>query len=43
MKNFFTKVWQFFEELGKARAAGYLVRQGRHEEALNIMKGEKII
>jgi hypothetical protein len=30
-------VWNLFEQLALARAAGILVRQGRKQEALNLM------
>jgi hypothetical protein len=30
-------VWNLFEHLALARAAGILVRQGRKQEALNLM------
>lgn len=36
-------VWNFFEELAVARAAGILVRQGRKQEAIDLMNGTKII
>jgi hypothetical protein len=36
-------IWSFFEELAVARAAGILVRQGRKQEAIDLMKSAKII
>ena len=36
-------IWQFFEELAIARAAGILVRQGREQEAIDLVNGTKII
>jgi hypothetical protein len=36
-------IWSFFEELAVARAAGILARQGRGQEAIDLMKSAKII
>ena len=36
-------VWGFFEELAIARAAGVLARQGRKQEAIDLMKSARII
>jgi hypothetical protein len=36
-------VWNFFEELAIARAAGILARQGRKQEAIDLMKSARII
>ena len=36
-------IWNFFEELAVARAAGILARQGRKQEAVDLMKSAKII
>ena len=36
MKKVFQAVANFFEAMGRARAAGVLVRQGRIEEAKNL-------
>jgi hypothetical protein len=38
-----TAIWNFFEELAVARAAGILARQGRKQEAVDLMKNAKII
>lgn len=43
MKQFFISLWNLFEDLGKARAAGYLIRQGKADEAMKLMDGTKII
>jgi hypothetical protein len=43
MKNFFNRLWDFFEDLGKARAAGYLARQGKVHEAVALMDTTKIL
>ena len=43
MKRFFIALWSLCEDLGKARAAGYLARQGMHKEAVKLMDGTKII
>jgi hypothetical protein len=37
IKLFLTFVWNLFAQLALARAAGILVRQGRKQEALNLM------
>jgi hypothetical protein len=36
-------IWNFFEQLARARAAGILARQGRKQEALDLMSNNKII
>jgi hypothetical protein len=36
-------IWNFFEELAVARAAGILARQGRKQEAIDLMKSARII
>jgi hypothetical protein len=36
-------IWNFFERLAVARAAGILARQGRNHEALALMSNTKII
>jgi hypothetical protein len=36
-------VWNFFEELAIARAAGILARQGRKQEAIDLMSNTKVI
>lgn len=36
-------IWKFFEELAVARAAGILARQGRKQEAIDLMNSAKII
>jgi len=36
-------VWNFFEELAVARAAGILARQGLKQEAIDLMNGVKTI
>ena len=36
-------IWNFFEELATARAAGILARQGRKQEAIDLMSNIKII
>jgi hypothetical protein len=33
MKNLIQSVWSFFDAMGTARAAAFLARQGRIEEA----------
>ena len=33
MKKFIESVWSFFDAMGTARAAAYLARQGKIEEA----------
>ena len=43
IKLFLTFVWNFFEQFALARAAGILVRQGRKQEALNLMSNNKTI
>ena len=42
------KIWNFFELLGQAKAAGILARQGLHQEAIDRitqtqLTGSKII
>jgi hypothetical protein len=37
------KIWNFFEFVGRARAAGILARQGRSQEAIDLMKSARII
>jgi hypothetical protein len=37
------KIWNFFEFLGQARAAGILARQGRTQEAVDHIQGSRII
>lgn len=34
-------VWNFFESVGRARAATEFARMGRHDLARNIMLGDK--
>jgi hypothetical protein len=36
-------VWNFFEELAVARAAGILARQGLKQQAIDLMKSGRII
>lgn len=36
-------VWNFFEELARARAAGILARQGLKQQAIDLMKSGRII
>lgn len=40
LKTFF---WYFFGDLALAKRAGVLVRQGRKQEALDLMSNTKII
>jgi hypothetical protein len=37
MKQFFNTLYEILESLGKAKAAAHLSRQGRHEEAKDLM------
>jgi hypothetical protein len=37
MKNFFSKIYCIFKEIGFARAASTLTREGRYEEAKAVM------
>jgi hypothetical protein len=37
------KIWNFFELLGRARAAGILAREGLHREAAYLMQNSKVI
>ena len=43
IKLFKTIIWYFFEDLGRAKQAGILVRQGRKQEALDLMSNTKVI
>lgn len=43
MKTFFIKIWNGLEFLGRARAAGYMVRQGDAKGAVKLMDGVKTI
>ena len=43
IKLFKTFVWYFLGELALARRAGILVRQGRKQEAIDLMSNNKII
>lgn len=36
MKNFWLSILEFFEDLGRARAASELARAGRYEEARRL-------
>jgi hypothetical protein len=36
-------VWNFFEQLAVVRAAGILARQGRKQEAIDLVSSAKII
>ena len=36
-------IWDLFEQLARARAAGVLARQGRKQEAIDLMSSAKII
>jgi hypothetical protein len=38
-----TAIWDFLEDLARARAAGILARQGLKQEAIELMNGAKII
>lgn len=38
-----TFIWYFFGDLALARRAGILARQGRKQEALDLMSNTKII
>ena len=38
-----TAIWDLFEQLARARAAGILARQGRKQEAVDLMSNTKII
>jgi len=38
MKKIWKSIVYFFESMGRARAAGVLVRQGRIEEAKNLYR-----
>jgi hypothetical protein len=37
------KIWNLFEMLGRAKAAGILARQGRSQEAIDHIQGSRII
>jgi hypothetical protein len=37
------KIWNFLELLATAKAAGILARQGRKQEAINLMNSTKAI
>jgi hypothetical protein len=37
------KIWNFFELFGRAKAAGILARQGRSQEAIDLVQGSRII
>jgi hypothetical protein len=37
MKQFFNVIYEVLESLGRAKAAAHLSRQGRHEEAKDLM------
>lgn len=41
--KFLKTIWALFEDLGRAKAAGVLARQGRTQEAADLMNGSKII
>lgn len=41
MKNFFCKLWCFFQDVGYARAASTLAREGRFDDAKRIMLTKK--
>ena len=43
MKILKTFIWYFFGDLALAKRAGVLVRQGRKQEALDLMSNTKII
>jgi hypothetical protein len=43
MKFLKTFIWYFFGDLAQARRAGILVRQGRKQEALDLMTNTKVI
>jgi hypothetical protein len=36
-------IWDFLEQLARARAAGILARQGRKQEAIDLMNNTKVI
>jgi hypothetical protein len=38
-----TFIWYFFGDLALARQAGVLARQGRKQEALDLMSNTKVI
>jgi hypothetical protein len=37
------KIWSFFEMLSRVRQAGILARQGRSQEAIDLIQGSRII
>jgi hypothetical protein len=37
MKNFLNTIYEFFESMGRAKAAAHLARCGMHEEAKALM------
>jgi hypothetical protein len=37
------RIWNFFEFVGRARAAGVLARQGRTQEAIDLISEPRII
>ena len=41
LKSFGRGTWNFFESVGRARAAAEFARMGRHDLARNIMLGDK--
>ena len=43
MKFLKTIIWYFFDDFSRAKQAGILVRQGRKQEALDLMSNTKII
>ena len=43
IKLFKTTIWYFFDDFSRAKQAGILVRQGRKQEALDLMSNNKII
>ena len=40
MKSFFNALYKFLEDMGRARAATELTRQGDHKGALAIMESK---
>lgn len=43
IKLFKTVIWYFFDDFSRAKQAGILVRQGRKQEALDLMGNTKVI
>lgn len=36
MRDFWKKIWDFFEDIGRARAASELARAGKYDEARRL-------